>query len=167
MFGAPGLLQPKEVLADPAVGDDVDAHRRQVHVAADVVAVVVAVEQVTYRLRGDAAQGGEDVGQVLRILVVHENHAFGCYPCGHVARLVNQPVVGTARPAAARATGHERAANHVQTVLHPLDAGRPGGQHLDVLAERQSRILHPRVRGQQGEHDQRGGNECQAHRRPI
>jgi hypothetical protein len=162
-----GLLDAQEVLPDVAVADDVDPELApHVGVAADVIAVMVAVEQVPHRLRADRLHAREHVGDVLRVLVVDEDQPFGGHPHGHVARLVNQPIVAAVRRAAARAAGVERPAHHEQAVFHLVDAHRSPGEDFGVVP--QWKLLRGGARNQEreeagGDDDTRGAHRVSVH----
>ena len=95
------------------MGDDVDAHLADVDVAAGVIGMVVAVEQVLDRQRRDGLYLRQDVGNVFRILVVDQDESFGGDAHGYVAGLVDEAVVGSVGAAAASAAGEEGAADYV------------------------------------------------------
>ena len=131
------LLDPQEVRADVPVRDDVDPKRlAHVRVAARVVAVMVAVQQVLDRLLADRLDAREHVSSLARELVVDDDQARGRHADGDVARLVDQPVARLSRPAAGHA-GKERPPNDVQALFDLVSPHRAFFQNLEVLLERQ------------------------------
>jgi hypothetical protein len=154
------LLDAQEVRTDVLVTDDVHAERTaRVLVPAHVVAVMVAVQQVSHRKGADRLHLRDDVAHHLRILVVDDDQPFGRHANGDVARLVNQAVVGTIRTAATSAAGHERSPNHEQAVLDLLRSHRPCRQALDLLLER--KLLRQHGSGER--HQQRGDDTRDSH----
>jgi hypothetical protein len=120
------LLVPDDVVPDVLVRDDLDPEIHHGAVAADVIGVVMAVEQIADRLGRDALHARHHVRDVLDELVVHDDGTLGCH--GDVARLMQQPIVRIAPIAAARCARIERPADHEQSRFHLIHAHRRRNQ---------------------------------------
>ncbi len=86
--------------------------------AAGVIAVMVGIEQILDRQRGDGFHLRQDIGDVFGIFVVDQDQSFGGDAHGYVAGLMDEAVVGSAGVAAAGAAGEKGAADYVQAVFH-------------------------------------------------
>jgi hypothetical protein len=122
------LLVPDDVVADVLVRDDLDPEIHHGAVAADVIGVVMAVEQIPNRLGRDALHARHHVRDVLDELVVHDDGTLGCHAHGDVARLMQQAIVRIAPIAAARCARIERPADHEQSRFYLIHAHRRRNQ---------------------------------------
>ena len=122
--------------------DDLDAAVQNLAVAAGVVGMVMAVQQVLDRLRRDALHLLEHLRDILGKLVVHQDDAFRRDAHGHVSRLVQQPVISRTGPATTRRARIERPPDDVQGLLDLFDAHRLGRGPL--LASHREPGQHPR-----------------------
>jgi hypothetical protein len=118
------LLVPDDVVPDVLVRDDLDPEIHHGAVAADVIGVVMAVEQVADRLGRHALHPRHHVRDVLDELIVHDDGALGCDAHGDVARLMQQAIVRIAPIAAAGCARIERPADHEQSRFHLVHAHR-------------------------------------------
>ena len=151
--GRARLLVFQDVLADVAVRDNLDPAGENLAVAADVIGVMVRVEQVLDRLGGDAFHLVQHLGDVHGELVVHEDHAFRGHPHRHVARLVQQAVVERIGTAAVGCAGVEWTSDDVQVVFDFLNPHRLGRQLL----------LRSGVHGERRENGDEGDREQRTH----
>ena len=119
----------------------------------DVIAVVMAVQKVLDRQGADRLDRSQHVGSLNRELVVDKNQTSWRHADGDVSRFVNKSVTGLSRTASGHAR-KERAANHVEALLHLVGTHRRLFEDFDILFERE--LLRQDADGERAEQGGQG-----------